>query len=123
MVAHVDPLTDQWMAGFGKVDADLVRAPGGEPASDELRSIESFQRLDVGDRELPFATDARRASQTVAAVLQQVALEPLRLWMPVDDRQVATLDGSLAELAGEYFFCRERTREHQEAARVFVETL
>src|SRR6516164_11009954 len=57
--AAIDVVAEQGMADRGEVDADLVGAPGLEPAGDEARhrraiaAAIAFEHLPMGDRRAP----------------------------------------------------------------------
>src|ERR1700730_14730497 len=57
--AAIDRVAEERMADRGEVEADLMRAPGLEPAGDETRhrravaAAVAFEHLPVGDRRAP----------------------------------------------------------------------
>src|SRR5262249_3694521 len=119
----VDALADDRVAGFGEVDADLVRAPGLELASDERCSREGAKGLDVGDGKLALLAEARGAAQSVAPILDEVAAKRLLFDASVREREVAPVHGPRAQLRREDLLRGERPRKNDEPTRLLVEAL
>src|SRR5262245_50214715 len=101
VIAHVDPLAHDGMSRFGKVDADLVRASRFEAAGDERGPRQASHALDVRDRELPLATEARASAQSITTVGDEVAAQRPRRDVAVGDGEVATVHRVRAELSSE----------------------
>src|SRR5262249_44846853 len=120
VVADVDALAHDRVTSFGEVNADLVGAPRLETARYQCRSWERTDRLDMGDRQLSFLAETRGAAQVVAAVFHQVASERLLLDPSMRESKVAAVHRPRTELTGEGLLRRERSREHDDAARVLV---
>jgi hypothetical protein len=78
VVSNVHPFADDWVTCLGQVDADLVGASGRETTRRQGRTLKLFHGLDVGDGQLPLATESRGAAQAVPAILDEVRLECLR---------------------------------------------
>src|SRR5262249_50628587 len=105
--AAIDRVAEERMSDRGKVDADLVRAPGLEPAGDEARdrraiaAVVAFEPLQRGDRRAPayahrhLVADARMAADR----LVDGAARPLR--HAPHERQVAAAQRPAAAVVGE----------------------
>src|SRR3546814_8235329 len=50
--AAIDRIADEWMADMRHVDADLMGAPGFEPAFDQGRILQRLDRPVMGERTL-----------------------------------------------------------------------
>jgi len=94
----VHTLTDEWMARFRQVNADLVRAPSLEPALDQRNRAPRFDAAHVRDGLAPQVGILGRAAQTVASILNQATVDGARLHRPVRDGHVPALRRVKAKL-------------------------
>src|SRR5262249_34198922 len=131
--AAVDGVAEQRMPDRGEVDADLVGAPGLEPAGEKARhrraiaAAVAFEHLPMGDRWAPACAHRHLVADAGMAADRLVdgAARPLR-YAP-DERQIAAAQHPAAavvgELAGERAMGAIGLGHHDEAAGVLVEAM
>ncbi len=131
VVADVNLLAEERVAGLGEVNSDLVRATGLESTRDETHAAESLEHLDVGHGVLSCALGRMASSllvldasaKAVSAVFHEAALEASRARGTVDEREVAALNRVRPKLRREGLLCGPGASEDQEAARVLVDAV
>jgi len=131
VVADVHAFADQGMAELGQVDANLVLPPGFQAALDQGRTRERRDRLDVRDRTLRLGRNSAPgtpevpvgAADSVAAIRDQTSFDALRGDLAVRDRMIDALDVVRAELRRQDALRVRGACEHDQAARVLVETV
>src|SRR5688572_21088772 len=101
VVADVDGLADERVAGLGEVDADLVRLAGLEANGAERGGAEDLARFDVRDRALALREARGGAADAVAAILDEVRFDPARRYDAVRDAEVLAFHRMRAQLRGE----------------------
>src|SRR5262252_4521388 len=131
--AAIDGVAEERMPDRGEVDADLMRAPGLEPARDEARdrravaAAVAFEHLPMGDRR-PAAGAHRHLVADAGMTADRLvdgAARPLR--RAPHERQVAAPQRPAAAVIGE--LAAERAMgavglgHHHEAAGVLVEAM
>src|SRR5262245_66119172 len=105
--AAVDGVAEERMPDRGEVDADLVGAPGVEPAGDQARhrravaAAVAFEHLPMGDRGAPARTHGHLVAHARMAADRLVdgAARAARRAPP--ERQVAAAPRPAAAVAGE----------------------
>src|SRR5438552_14138016 len=120
--APVHGVADQRMADMLEVHADLVRAPGLEPAFDERGAAETLEHPIAGARGLAAVCNGHaRARSGVAAY---GGVDPAaRRRIALHQRDVDPLHAALGELLHEIGLRLDGLRHHQEPARVLVQAM
>src|SRR5215472_4488814 len=131
--AAVDAVAEERMPDRGEVDADLMRAPGFEPAGDEARhrraiaAAVAFEHLPMGDRRPPagahrhLVADARMAAdRLVDGAARPLRCAPYERQVPAPQRPAAAVVG---ELAAERAMGAVGLGHHDEAAGVLIEAM
>src|SRR5438093_839620 len=92
-------VAEDWMAGFGKVNANLIAATRFEPDLAERRAVEMGDDAKVRDSELPDRFVVSRKSREVLIRRQQALERTLPLLHPAgDDRDILPLGLARREL-------------------------
>jgi hypothetical protein len=108
--------------GFTKVNADLVRSSGFEPALDEATWSQLLQDPHMRHRPLTF-TGRAAAAPAVAAIAHDPRLDPPVRRPAAGDRQVTAADRMSAELLAQIGLGLWRAGEHNDAARITVDAM
>ena len=108
---------------LGQVDADLMRTPGFERASDQGGAGQRFDDLDVRDRPLPRAARSRREALAIGRVPPVEGLDRRGMSRAYDNRDVFANDVVPAEELFETCLCPFVFRDNEETARALVEAM
>ena len=131
VVADVHTFADQRMAEFGHVDSNLMLTSGFKAAFNQRGAHKLSNRCDVRnrtlrrDRNLARRTPEMsiRAAHSVATIHNEICLHMRRGDSTVRNGVVDAIDRVLAELRRQRALRVSRAREHNQAARVLVETV
>ena len=120
--ASIGRVADQRMTGSREVHADLVRAPGLEPAPHDRRDRHALEDVDVRARRLAARHHRHRRALRRMTADRRIDRHVAR-HVAVDDGEVLARDRARGELAHEIRLRLRGLRDDQEAARVLVETM
>jgi len=81
-IADVDRLAHKWIASFGEVNPDLMGASGFQAHPAQRGAAQVFNHFDIGDGPLALAKAFETATQTVAAIFDQLRFDSPRLHLP-----------------------------------------
>src|SRR5437867_4607546 len=113
--AAVHGVADQRVADVLEVHADLVRAPGLEPAFDERGAAEALEHPIGGARGLAAVRDGHARARPGVAAYGSVD-RAARRWIALHQRGVAARPAALGELLHEVGLRLDRLRDYQEPA-------
>src|SRR6202042_114227 len=126
--AAVSRVPDQGMAEMGQMHADLVRAPGLQPALDERGErpgvAKGLEHAIARARLFAAAAQHRHALAVEGAAADLAFDAPLsRARRAPDDGVIGALDGVVGELLGEALHRALGLGGDEEAARILVEAV
>jgi hypothetical protein len=128
--ANVNSLADERMAGLAQMNANLVRAPRFQATRHESCTFQVFEGLHVGDRPLalhattlPSGHGLDGTAETVSPIGHDMALVRGRAQVPVDQREVPTVNRVGAKLSCKALLREPGSREHQETAGFLVDAM
>src|SRR5207253_3005875 len=117
----VDALSAQGRPGLAEVDAYLVRPPGFKATLNQGVLSERFHHADMRHRPLPHSRLGRAAAPAVAAVADQIRLNPPRLGPAANHGQVAPLDRVRPKLPAQARLGFAAEGEDDESTGLFIQ--